>query len=130
MANSIKGEVDFLLGEETVTLSLCLGTLAQLEDDFEAESFEDVLKIFSEERTSAKRVKRFMRSIILGSGYEMTDGRMKALGRVQIDEFLDLTAKLFERSNLFKVSDPTGAEVAAARPLDAPSDGASGSPSA
>ena len=82
------------IGGATLDLCLGLGALAELEDAFAVESFEEALDFG--ERVSATKMRTFLRALIKGNGIELTSEIEAGIGHLSIAEFLtlmnDLTA--------------------------------------
>lgn len=95
MANAARGEVDVEIGGQRVTLALNLGALAELEDAFQVESFEDALKaVAGAGVVSAKKLHLFMDAVIRGNGLEVD---AKSMSPSQV---METALLLFRRSGL------------------------------
>lgn len=125
MANKARGVVAAQIGDETLELALGLGALAEIEDAFGVESFEEALNFG--ERVSAKKLRAFMTALLKGNEIELTPERTKALARVTPGQFMVIMVALMEASGL-KQTDASAAapKEGAAAPFEAVSAGERG----
>ncbi|TDX61924.1 tail tube GTA-gp10-like protein [Methylosinus sp. sav-2] len=124
MANKVRGAVSLQLGEERLDVTLGLGALAEIEDAFEVESFEQA-PLFSGRGVSARLAIKWLEALLKGNGFEPTPARRAALLALAPTDVLDLVQSLFEASGLNATKEPpkeTGGEA----PLPAPNDGEPG----
>lgn len=99
MANRARGEVDAEIGGKRVTLVLGLGALAELEDAFGVDSFEDALGKISGDKVRARDLRTFMLALLRGN--EVDDPAITgAVNRMSPAEFMDILLPLFQRSGL------------------------------
>lgn len=124
MANKARGFVEFQLGEETLDICLGLGALAEIEDAFGVESFEQA-PLFVGGRVSAKPLLRLLSALLKGNGIEVTPERSAALTRLQPAGVLSLMETLFVASGLSKDGRSAPAEDGSA-PLEDASAGEPG----
>lgn len=103
MANRARGFVPLQLGDETIDICLGLGALAEIEDAFGVDSFEQA-PLFSGQALSAKSLRKFLEALLRGNGVEATPARAAALGRLQPNDVLALMESLFAASGLAKSS--------------------------
>ena len=130
MANRARGEVEAEIGGERVTLTLGLGALAELEDAFDVESFEDALAKVGGEKVRAKHLRTFMLALLRGNR-ALTPAVERGVDAMSAAEFMAIVLDLFKRSGIVAdgasaAASPEGAET----PLEGPSAGGSGSQSA
>lgn len=130
MANAVRGETAITLAGRRIVVSLSLRTLAELEDEFQADSFEEVLgKLFP--RASARNMLRFVAAVLRGADVDPDEPAIrKAVDSMSPLEFASLARDLFERSGLADAVEDEEAGDGSGRPLAAPSGGGSGSKSA
>ncbi|WP_018266526.1 GTA-gp10 family protein [Methylosinus sp. LW4] len=124
MANKVRGAVSLQLGEETLNICLGLGALAEIEDAFEVDSFEQA-PVFAGRGVSARSALKFLEAILNGNDFELTPARLAALRTLRPNEVFDLIQSLFRASGLEAAASPE-AQEGAAPPLGAESAGASG----
>jgi hypothetical protein len=101
MTNKARGFVSLQLGEEMLAICLGLGALAEIEDAFGVESFEQA-PLFSGGSVSAKSLRKFLVALLEGNGFEMTATRAAALAKLQPGDVLTLMNSLFAASGLAK----------------------------
>ncbi|MDJ0449247.1 GTA-gp10 family protein [Methylocystis sp. JR02] len=125
MANSARGVVAAQIGDETLELSLGLGALAEIEDTFGVDSFEDALNFG--ERVSAKKLRAFLAALLKGNEIELTPERTKALARMTPGQFMTIMVALMEASGLKQAdATPAAQKEGAAAPFEAASAGERG----
>lgn len=75
MANHARGEAEVVLGGRPFTLVLGMGVLAEIEDAFGGESYEEVFEqVFGGgEKMSASRIARYLRALLKGNGVPVDD---------------------------------------------------------
>lgn len=127
MANRARGFADVEIGGEKITLALGLGALAELEDAFGVESFEETLDFG--QRTSAKRLRKWLAAVIRGNDVDLTPERDKALAKainaMSVGQFMDILLKIMEASGMTQQSAGESGEEAE-RPLEVESAGEPG----
>lgn len=96
MVNRVRGEAVLKLGDKQVSVALGLGALAQLEDAFGVENFEEALD-FS--KLSAKRLHTFVRAVLQGNGIDPRD-HADAIDRMSIPDFMSFLGDLMAASGL------------------------------
>lgn len=101
MANKARGLVDFKLGGETFQIGFGLGALAQIEDAFGVESFEDALDFG--DKISAAKIRKLVLALLEGNDVEMTPQRRKEVNRLTPAAFMEVLGELFSASGLTKV---------------------------
>ncbi len=127
MANKARGFAAVQIGDEKIDLALGLGALAELEDAFGVESFEETLDFG--QRTSAKRLRKWLAAVIRGNCIELTPERDKAMAMainaMSVAEFMEILLAIMEASGM--TQQPTG-EIGEETelPLVAPSAGEPG----
>ena len=130
MANRARGEVEAEIGGERVTLTLGLGALAELEDAFDVESFEDALAKVGGEKVRATNLRTFMLALLRGNR-ALTPAVERGVDAMSADEFMAIVLALFKRSGIVADGAPaTPAGEGAETPLEGPSAGGNGSQSA
>ena len=130
MANRARGEVEAEIGGERVTLTLGLGALAELEDAFDVESFEDALAMVGGEKVRARHLRTFMLALLRGNR-ALTPEVEHGVDTMSADEFMAIVLDLFKRSGIVADKAPAApAGEGAETPLGVPSAGDSGSQSA
>ena len=98
MANRARGEARITLGGKDYGVALGLGALAELEDAFGVENFEEALNF---EKLSARRLKTFLTAVLRGNGIcvdlpEFAD----AIDRVTVPDFMAFVGDLMGASGL------------------------------
>lgn len=122
MANKAKGTVALELGGKSFDVCLGLGALAELEDAFCVESFEDALNFG--DKFSASKMRTFLRALAKGNGIEGTPDVLAGIDRYGIADFLVLLNDLTAAAGM-KAQDE-GAAKSGAAPLKAKSAGKRG----
>jgi hypothetical protein len=117
MSNKVRGYSDVKIGAETFTVCLGLGALAEIENEFNVESFEEALNFGENGKISAKRLLKFMRGLLKGNGIDLTPVREKELSAWTPQEFMEMITELLQSSGFSAQQDePQKAEK---RPLAA-----------
>ena len=130
MANRARGEVEAEIGGERVTITLGLGALAELEDAFDVESFEDALAMVGGEKVRARHLRTFMLALLRGNR-ALTPAVERGVDTMSADEFMAIVLDLFKRSGIVADTAPAApAGEGTDTPLEGPSAGGSGSQSA
>lgn len=114
MANAARGEVELQLGSGTYTVALGLGVLAELEDAFGVDSFEEALNTVFQGKMSAKRLEKFIHALLVGNGIEITDKVKKDVRAIQPTELVNISnalMKMMNNSGLAKEGDEEGADA-------------------
>jgi hypothetical protein len=124
MANKARGVVAAQIGDETLELALGLGALAEIEDAFGVESFEEALNFG--EQVSAKKLRMFMTAVLKGNEVEMTPERARAVAMITPGQFMEFVVVLMEASGLKREGGATAAGEGAAAPFEATSAGERG----
>ena len=124
MANRARGVIAAKIGDEIFEISLGLGALAEIEDAFNVEAFEDALNFG--ERVSAKRLQMFMSAVLKGNGVDMTPERMKAVSRMTVPEFMEMVVNLMSASGMSREESDKSEKGEANSPLEEETDGAHG----
>jgi hypothetical protein len=101
MTNRARGFVPLQLGDETLDISLSLDALAEIEDAFDVDSFEQA-PLFKGGVVSARTLRKFLDALLKGNGHEATPARAVALGQLQPSEVFALMESLFVASGLAK----------------------------
>ena len=122
MANRARGQIKARIGDSDLTLSLSLGALAELEDAFHVESFEEALDFT---KPSARRLRMFMAAIIRGNSVEVTDDLARKIDDLSISEFMAIVTGLMDSSGLKGEAASMG-DAEGASPLAAQSAGERG----
>ncbi len=117
MSNKVRGYSDVKIGAETFTVCLGLGALAEIENEFNVESFEEALNFGENGKISAKRLLKFMRGLLKGNGIDLTTAREKELSAWTPQEFMEMITELLQSSG-FSVQEDTQPK-AEKRPLAA-----------
>lgn len=124
MSNKVRGYSDVKLGSETISLCLGLGALAEIEAEFNVESFEEALNFGDDGKVSAKRLLKFMRGILRGNGIEITPQRERDLNAWTPQQFMEMITELLQNSG-FSVQQEAQSK-GGSRPLAAKSAGRRG----
>jgi hypothetical protein len=129
MANRARGEVDVTFGDEVVTLTLGLRTLAEIEDAFGVESFEDAFRLIVREdgTITARSLMTFMGAVLKGA--RASPAAVLAAERMAPGEFMDVLNKLLTVSGIMASDVPPEGE-SDKRPLGGKSAGVNGKRSA
>ncbi|UOF79277.1 phage tail assembly chaperone protein [Caudoviricetes sp.] len=98
MANKARGYSDIKIGAETFTVCLGIGALAEIENEFGVESFEEALNFGEDGKVSARRLLKFMHGLMRGNGIDLTPSREKELGAWTPQEFMDMITELLQSS--------------------------------
>lgn len=122
MANKAKGTVALELGGKSYDVCLGLGALAELEDAFGVESFEDALNFG--DKFSASKMRKFLRALVKGNGIEETPELLTGVDQYGIADFLTLLNDLTAAAGM-KAQDE-GAAMSGAAPLKGKSAGKRG----
>lgn len=117
MSNKVRGYSDVKLGNETISLCLGLGALAEIENEFNVESFEEALNFGENGRVSAAKLLKFMRGLLRGNGVHLTPEREKELNAWTPQQFMEMITELLQSSG-FSIQTETPAK-AQSRPLAA-----------
>jgi hypothetical protein len=97
MANRARGEAKITLGGKDYGVALGLGALAELEDAFGVENFEEALNF---EKLSAKRLRLFVQAILKGNGIALTEEIGLAINRLSVPDFMAFVGDLMGASGL------------------------------
>ncbi len=98
MVNRARGEARITLGGKDYGVALGLGALAELEDAFGVENFEDALNF---EKLSAKRLKAFLTAVLKGNGVDVDAPEVVAgIARVTVPDFMAFVGDLMGASGL------------------------------
>ena len=98
MANRARGEAKITLGGKDYGVALGLGALAELEDAFGVENFEEALNF---EKLSARRLKIFLVAILKGNGVNVEAPEVaEGIARVTVPDFMAFVADLMGASGL------------------------------
>lgn len=123
MANSARGYAAVEIGGEKIELALGLGALAELEDAFGVESFEDTLDFG--QRTSAKRLRKWLVAVMRGNDVDLTPERERAVNAMSVAQFMEALLAIMEASGMSqRPAGESGEETA--RPLEGASAGEPG----
>ncbi len=95
MVNKVRGDVS--IGGRAVALTL--SALAEIEDEFGVESFEEAFKDVFSGRLSARPTMRFLTAVLRGNGMSGPDAKTAAAG-LGITEALAAVNDLVDRSGL------------------------------
>jgi hypothetical protein len=91
MANRARGYADVSIGNETFELAFGLGVLAEIESEFDVESFEEALDFG--DKVSASRLRKLMFALLRGNEVELTPERRRAVDMMSPADFMEkLTA--------------------------------------
>ena len=91
MANKARGYADVTIGNETFELAFGLGVLAEIESEFDVESFEEALDFG--DKVSASRLRKLMFALLRGNEIDLTPERRRAVDMMSPAEFMEkLTA--------------------------------------
>jgi hypothetical protein len=124
MANKARGVISAQIGDEEIELAMGLGALAEIEDAFGVESFEDALNFG--EKTSAKKLKAFMTALLKGNEVELTPTRVKAVSRMTAAQFMAIIFDLLEASGMKQASEGAARPEGGSAPFEEPNAGAHG----
>ena len=92
MANKARGKTLAVIGGSSYTISLGMGALAEIEDAFGVESFEDALNF--EGKVSARRLRKLLVAILTGNEIAITDEVKSAINKLDMDEFMAIITAL------------------------------------
>jgi hypothetical protein len=123
MANKARGFAAVQIGDEKVDLALGLGALAELEDAFGVDSFEETLDFG--QRTSARRLRKWLIAVMRGNDVDLTPERERAVNSMSVAEFMDALLAIMEASGMTQQQAGESGEEAE-RPLEALSAGEPG----
>lgn len=129
MANKARGYSVLKIGAETFDVCLGLGALAEIEDEFGVESFEEALNFGENGRVSARKLQKFMRGLLRGNSIAMTDERETAINKWTPQMFMDMITELLQSSGFAvqnEEAQPSKVEDSASRPLAAKNAGKRG----
>ncbi|OXE37549.1 MAG: hypothetical protein CGW95_01135 [Phenylobacterium zucineum] len=128
MANVARGEVELQVGGGAYHVALNLGTLAELEDAFGVDSFEDALNTVFTDKLSAKRLIKFLTALFKGNGIEITEEVTKHLRSIEPQDLLIISNVLLKMMNASGLSQSTegGGQSEGESPLPAASVGSFG----
>lgn len=113
MANKVRGETTVEIGGVSYTISLGMGALAEIEDAFNVESFEEALDFTG--KVSVRRLIKLLHAILVGNEIEITDDMESAIKRLKLDEFMRIVTELVTVPGLTPVA--TGETSEASGPL-------------
>jgi hypothetical protein len=123
MANKARGFAAVSIGGDAIELALGLGALAELEDAFGVESFEDTLDFG--QRTSAKRLRKWLLAVMRGNDVDLTPERERAVNAMSVAQFMEALVAIMEASGMSQQpAGESGEEVE--RPLEGKSAGEPG----
>jgi hypothetical protein len=97
MANRARGEAKITLGGKDYGVALGLGALAELEDAFGVENFEDALNF---EKLSARRLTKFVTAVLKGNGIVLTEEIGLAILHMTVPDFMAFVGDLMGASGL------------------------------
>jgi len=97
MANAVRGEAEIKIDGKSFTVVLGLGALAEIEDEFGVENFEQALDFSI---VSARKLRKFMRALMRGNGIDLTHDLQQGIDRMPVEEFMAIIAKVMGRSGL------------------------------
>lgn len=130
MANRVRGESTIKIGDRSYTVALGLRALAELEDEFGAENFEEVLSTVFGAKTSARSMIKFVVAVLRANGVDVEDqATRQAIDRMSALDFAVTAKRMLEGSGLMDQADSDDSGGTAERPLAVPSGGDSGSKS-
>jgi hypothetical protein len=116
MVNRARGEAKITLGGKEFGVALGIGALAELEDSFGVENFEEALNF---EKLSAKRLRLFLQAILKGNDIPLTEEIGFSINRFSVPDFMAFVTDLMAASGLSEraESEPEvdGAPLAAER---------------
>lgn len=124
MVNHVRGFVEVDLGAEKVSLTLGLGALAELEDAFCVEAFEDALNFG--DKVSAKRLRTFFHALLRGNGIDLTPAREKSINQMSPADFMDVLTTVMSAAGLAQEAEGQSAGANASSPLADANAGAPG----
>lgn len=126
MANRVRGETEITLGGRKFAVFLGLRTLAELEDEFQTDSFEEVLgRLF--QRASARNMLKFLEAVLRGNGINPDEpSTRESLDAMSPIDFARVAQQLFDRSGLADPVEDADKAGGADRPLAVPNGGGSG----
>lgn len=122
MANKARGFAAVDIGGEKIDLALGLGALAELEDAFGVESFEEALDFG--QRTSAKRLRKWFIAVMRGNDVDLTPEREKAVNAMSVAQFMEALLAIMEVSGMSQAGE--SGEATPERPLEDSSAGKPG----
>ena len=98
MANKVRGETSIEIGGVSYTVSLGMGALAEIEDAFGVESFEEALQFG--DKVSAKALQKLLIAILAGNEITITDDLKLAVKRMTMQEFMEIITAVMSLSGL------------------------------
>lgn len=132
MANHARGEAEVVLGGRPFTLVLGMGVLAEIEDAFGVESYEEAFEqVFGGgEKMSASRIARYLRALLKGNGMPIDEVATAAIAAATPREVFAAQRELMRRAGM--IAEASAAEEVGYRgpPSAGEPDGISGSASA
>jgi len=99
MANQNRGETELVLGGATFLVALNLGVLAELEDAFKVDSFEDALTNVFKDKMSARDFRKFMIALLKGNHIAIDEKATKAIDSIQPSELVVISTTLVKMLN-------------------------------
>jgi hypothetical protein len=114
MANKARGFVEFDLGGRKVEVSLGLGALAEIEDAFGVESFEEAIDFG--DKISARALLKLSFAILKGNGFNLTEAEDAFVRQMSVPELMEVISGLLGASNM-KQQAETGEAKDGKRPL-------------
>ncbi len=95
VASRHRGDVDAIFDDQTFTLRLTLGALAELEDAFGASDLVGLAARFEEGRLSARDILRIIGAGIRGGGAQVSDEQVARFAcHGGLDAYISVAAKL------------------------------------
>lgn len=112
MANKARGFVEFEIGGRKVEVALGLGALAELEDAFGVDSFEQALDFG--DKISARRMQTFLGALLKGNGVAFEPAE---IAPVSVPQFMALLTALTAASGMAQAEQAAAAPEPSKRPL-------------
>ena len=87
MPNKKRGEVEFKNGDETYTMCMNLGAMAEIEDGLELDSITELSSKFAGGNVKARHLIILLGALIRGGGHDITDQEVGNFDLDAIDAF-------------------------------------------
>lgn len=116
MTNRARGYAAVKIGDESFDLSLHLGALAEIEDEFKVEAFEDGLNFG--DKVSAKRLRKILFGLLRGNDVELTPMRLKAINGLMPADVVSIINEVASAGGLNNASQDSE-KGSDSRPLEA-----------
>lgn len=117
MTNKIRGYSNISIGAENFDLAFGLGVLAEIESEFNVESFEEALNFG--DKVSASQLRKLMFALLRGNDIELTPERKRAIDALTPAEFMEKLTAITGASPLSQKKNEPSNEKDTKRPFPA-----------